>query len=105
MRGEAAVWGQTTSRTNLDAPLRRHAETLQRLLARLAAALGDVIGGLVDARDHLGLVLELAVLGRDDAEDRGLRRRQVLEWLEAASARRVELEAGGQRGGASCVTD
>ena len=85
--------GQAISRTNLDVPLRGHAEPLQGLLARLVGALGDVTGGLVDARDHLGLVLELAVLGRDDAEDRSLRRRQMLERLEAAGPRRVELEA------------
>lgn len=74
------------------AALGRDAQALERLLARLAAALGDHVGGLVDAPLHLLLVLELRELGRHDAQHHVLVGRQLCQRREAARPRRVVFE-------------
>lgn len=81
-----------------EAALGADADTLEGLLAGLAAALGDEVGGLVEALLGGLLVLELAELGADGADDDVLVLGQVLEGLEAAGALRVVLEVEGVDG-------
>jgi hypothetical protein len=78
-----------------EAALGTDADALEGLLAGLAAALGDKVGGLVEALLGGLLVLELAELGADGADDDVLVLGEVLEGLEAAGALRVVLEVEG----------
>jgi hypothetical protein len=65
---------------------------LERLLARLAAALGDKVSGLVDALLDFLLVLELPQLGADGANDNVLILGEELERLKATGTLRVILQ-------------
>lgn len=86
-----------------EATLRRNGQPLQRLLPTLLAAFSDVVGGFVDAVDHLLLVLELGKFGGHDADDDVLVVGEVLEGLEAAGARGVVFEVVAGATGQYCV--
>ena len=78
-----------------EAALRTHADALQRLVARLARALGHKLRSAQQSLLHLLLVLQLRVLGGYDAHHHVLVLGQVLERLEAACSLRVVLEIEG----------
>lgn len=78
-----------------EAALRAHAHPLERLLRRLAAALGHPLGRAQHALLHLLLVLELWQLGADNADNDVLALGQVLQGLEPAGALGVVLEVEG----------
>lgn len=59
---------------------------------RLASALGDPVGSLVDSRNHLVLVLELGKLGGDHTEHHVLVLGQLCKWLEASGTFGIILE-------------
>lgn len=66
--------------------LRTDTALLKCVLARLPSALGDPIGSLVDASNHLVLVLESRKFRRHNAENNVLVLGEVGERLEAAGA-------------------
>lgn len=61
--------------------LRGEAETLESLLPGLVGALGNHVGGLVDARNEVFLLLHLRELAREEAEDDDLVGGEVGEGL------------------------
>ena len=78
-----------------EAALRADATLLDGIFTRLAGALGDPIGGLVNTGDHLVFVFELGELGGDDAEDDVLVLGEVFERFKASGAWGVVLEIVG----------
>lgn len=78
-----------------EATLGADSNTLEGLLSRLTAALGNKVGCLVDALLDFLLVFELAQLSADGADDDRPVFRQEFEGLEAAGALRVVLEVEG----------
>ena len=78
-----------------EAALGADANVLESLLKAAALAVGDDLGGVEDSvLDDLG-VLELGLLGGDDAEDDVLVLGEEAEGLEAAGAGVVVLEEEG----------
>lgn len=75
--------------------LRAEGHALEGFLLALAASRSDELGSLVDALLDLLLVLELAELGADGADDDVLVLGEELEGLEAAGAGGVVLEVKG----------
>jgi hypothetical protein len=65
---------------------------LDRIFSRLSSTLCDPVGSLVDASNHLVLVLESGELGGDYTKNDVLVLGEVGKGLEATSARRVILE-------------
>lgn len=72
--------------------LGRYTDLLERIFPRLACSLSNEVGSLVDAGNHLFLVLELREFGGDDTEDHVLVLGEVGKRLETASAGGVVLE-------------
>lgn len=75
MRCETTLWADTA--------------LLKSIFVRLTSALRNPVGCLVDASDHLVLVLELGELGCDDTENHVLVLGKVRKWLETTGTRRV----------------
>src|SRR5947209_2991814 len=76
--------GKTTLRTNTT--------LLDCIFMRLTSALGDPIGGLIDASDHFILILELREFRGDDAENDVLVLWKMGQRLETTCTRRVVFE-------------
>lgn len=75
--------------------LRAHAALLNGVLARLASALCDPVGSLVDASDHLLLAFKLRELRCDDTKYDVLVLGEVSKRLEATGTRRIVFEVVG----------
>lgn len=75
--------------------LRANTNLLQSLLSSDTVALGDELSGLVHPLLHLLLVLQLGELAGHHSQDHVLVFGELLERLEASSARGVVLEVVG----------
>lgn len=78
MGTESALWAET--------------DTLERFFPRLLRPFRDSIGSLVDSVLDLFLVLQLAELGADRADDDVLVLREILQRFESSGSLRVVLE-------------